>query len=265
MIIKLNKIPFVKSHANGNDFILLQADSFPKKFRKTNYLKHLCDRNYGIGADGLFIISSSDNYDFFIDYYNSDGTWETLCANGSRCVAQFMYKEGLVKKNMLFETGDGIHSASVLDNELISMSMNPPQYKSDCISPKGYEGYFVDTGARHFVCESNELSDKFVYSCGNKIRYAKMFQPHGINVNFYRLIRKNTIEIKTYEKGIERVMLSCASGATAVVYHLSKLDLIKSPTITKSTGGNLTFSFNNNWTNSIVTGPAEIVFRGKFY
>ena len=85
------KIPFTKWHANGNDFILILSENFPDVGAKELLIQRLCNRNTGIGADGLFIILSSENYDFFLDYYNADGSWETLCANGSRCASKFIY------------------------------------------------------------------------------------------------------------------------------------------------------------------------------
>ena len=125
-------------------------------------------------------------------------------------------------------------------------------------------GYFVDSGANHFVCESQVLDDAYVYEMGRKIRNSDIFQPRGINVNFYRQTDENCIEIKTYEKGVEQVMLSCASGSTAVVFHLSQINAISSPVTTKSSGGKLTFTFDNKCKNPLVRGPAVPIFNGTF-
>ena len=166
-------------------------------------------------------------------------------------------------KNILFEAGDGQHKSKILSDGFISMSMGVPEYKSDCVFPVGCAGYFINSGARHFVSESIKLDDDHVFNMGRKIRYAAIFQPQGINVNFYKIIDKYSVEIKTYEKGIERVMLSCASGSTAVVFHLSMIKELKSPTTTKSEGGNLTFKYDKDWKNPVVEGPAEILFSGE--
>ena len=147
-------IIFNKYHANGNDFILVMDDVFPEKFRVPKIINRLCHRRFGIGADGLFIISSSKKYDFFLNYYNADGSWETLCGNGSRCAVHFMYKRGLVATDMIFGAGDGEHRAKILKNGTILMSMNPPEYKSDKIAIEGLFGFYIDSGAKHFVCES---------------------------------------------------------------------------------------------------------------
>ena len=258
------KIIFSKYHANGNDFILVLDKNFPEKFRRPNIISHLCLRRIGIGADGMFIIFSSKDYDFFLDYYNADGSWETLCANGSRCAVHFMHNKSLVGANLVFGAGDGEHRAKILKDSDILMSLKSPKYKSDHIVAEGIAGYFVDSGARHFVCQSEIMDDDYVCEMGKKIRNSDIFQPHGINVNFYRQTNKNCIEIKTYEKGVERVMLSCASGSAAVVFHLSQINVVSSPTTTQSVGGKLTFTFDKKWEDPWVRGPAEPVYRGEF-
>ena len=257
-------LPFTKCHANGNDFIITQLEDFPKEMHTKDIISRLCCRHMGIGADGLFIISSSDKYNFKLDYYNSDGSWETLCANGSRCAVRFMQQYGSIKNKTIFLAGDGPHSAEILQNGAISMQMKTPEYRSELLSPGGCDGYFIDTGARHFVSRPDNLDDDFIFTMGRKIRNSHIFHPHGINVNFYRLNDKHTVDIKTYEKGIEEVVLSCASGSTAVVFHLSKHNHVESPVVVRSTGGNLTFKFDIAWNDVWVEGPAEILFTGNF-
>ena len=258
------KIPFAKYHANGNDFILVLNENFPENLRGAEIISRLCRRNTGIGADGLFIISTSDKYDFFLDYYNADGSWETLCANGSRCAAKFMVDSGNAKQKSKFETGAGVHATEIKSDGPVIMSMKIPVYKSGRLSPEGVPGFFVDSGARHFVCPSEQMEDTYVLNIGRKIRNAPEFQPRGINVNFYRQTYENCIEIKTYEKGVERVMLSCASGSAAVVFHLSQINVISSPVTTQSAGGKLIFTFDKKWTESWVEGPAKLLFAGAF-
>lgn len=143
------------------------------------------------------------------------------------------------------------------------MQMKTPKYRSGSISPEGYSGYFIDSGARHFVSEAENLDVNFAFSAGQEIRNSHLFQPRGINVNFYKLINKHTVEIKTYEKGVEALMLSCASGSTAVVFHLSKNNYIETPALVRSDGGNLIIKFDEAWKEIYVEGPAEILFTGK--
>ena len=125
-------------------------------------------------------------------------------------------------------------------------------------------GFFIDSGARHFVVESENLNDDYVLEMGRKIRYASEFQPEGINVNFYRQDLNGGVEIKTYEKGVERLMLSCASGSAAVVFHLSKINVICSPVTTCSPGGNLIYTFDGGWSKFLSEGPTEFLFKGTF-
>ena len=199
-----------------------------------------------------------------IDYFNSDGSWETLCGNGSRCVVRFMHQRGSIKNKTLFLAGDGPHLAKILNNSAISMQMKTPKYRSEILKLEGCNGYFIDSGARHFVAESNNLHDDFVFSAGRNIRNSHVFQPHGINVNFYKIADRHTVDIKTYEKGVEEVMLSCASGSAAVVFHLSNNKCIESPALVRSTGGTLIFYFNAGWDDVWVEGPAKILFTGNF-
>ena len=256
------KYCYDKLSGAGNDFLIFDIPNFPIHEKK--WIRDLCDKQNGIGADGMFIIASSKDTEFFLDYYNSDGSWETLCANGSRCAIHFMYNKGLVGAKMVFRAGDGEHRAEILKNGDILMSLKAPKYKSDQIVPEGVPGFFVDSGARHFVCQSEILDDDYVFEMGKKIRDCDIFQPRGINVNFYHQTQDNCIKIKTYEKGVERVMLSCASGSAAVVFHLSQINAVSSPTTTQSVGGKLTFTFDEKWEEYWVGGPAEHLFWGEF-
>ena len=256
-------VPFSKYHANGNDFILILSDHLSKKDLTKPMISKLCCRHTGIGADGLFLISPSDSYDFILDYYNADGSWETLCANGSRCAAQELYRLDRIKRRVFFLAGDGSHEAEVLESGIVTMKMKMPKYRSKKISPEGVDGYFIDSGARHFVAESKNLSEYFVLALGEKIRYSQLFRPKGINVNFYKLIDTNTVEIMTYEKGVEKVMTSCASGSSAVIFHLASVGLIESPVLVCSSGGNLNFDFDEKWEDVWSSGPAQIVFSGS--
>ena len=169
-----------------------------------------------------------------------------------------------INKQCTFKTGAGVHSASILENNEIKMSMNTPTYQSVLISPEGFDGYFIDSGAKHFVCYKNNLNKLDCHDIAKKIRFSKMFAPHGVNVNFYNINKQNQIYILTYEKGIEKIMQSCASGSTAVVFHLSQQKHISSPVTTRSPGGSLSFSFNEDWSKVYITGTASVICSGNF-
>ena len=259
------KITFTKCHANGNDFILILEKNFPKNISKKIIINKLCDRNKGVGADGLLIISDSDKYDFLLNYYNSDGSWETLCANGSRCACLYMYTNNKVENNIVFMTGDGVHYANINKDNTISMSMITPRYSSKLISPEGYKGYFIDSGAPHFVTELENLTTKDdLINDAKNIRFNEAFSERGTNVNFYNKKSENILNVLTYEKGIENFVLSCSSGSTAVVFHAAKKFNLKSPTTTVSPGGKLKFIYDDLWKDAWCVGPAEILFTAKF-
>ena len=257
-------IPFYKCEANGNDFIFILSKDFPENNEKERLIADMCRRQTGIGSDGLFIISGSTSHDFKLDYYNADGSWETFCANGSRCAVRVMQQFHHSKTETTFETGAGNHIARIHRDSTVSMKMITPKYKTEQISPEGMTGFHIDSGAPHFVCASEDLSDNFVLDKGRKIRYDSLFQPRGINVNFYSLLSDNEVEVRTYEKGVESLMQSCSSGSTAVVYHLSKAKKVSSPVTTHSPGGVLRFQFDNNWLNAWCKGAAHIVYEGVY-
>ena len=259
------KIPFTKGHANGNDFIFIFKKDINKKHITQKLITNICDRHTGVGADGLFIISESKKEDFLLDYYNADGSWETLCANGSRCAVLLMKENKKIKNSCSFITGAGTHSASILKNNLIKMSMQTPIYKSQLISPEGQDGYFVDSGAKHFVCHYPKINNTKALKIGKKIRHSKMFAPNGVNVNFFNMKNENEINILTYEKGVESIMRSCASGSTAVVFHLAQTMHLKKKVTTFSPGGSLQFSFNNNWSSVHIVGNAQLICFGNFF
>lgn len=257
------KVLFTKYTANGNDFILIQSKHLPKNKCLPPLVSKLCNRKFGIGADGLLLISKSTKYDFSIDYYNSDGSWETFCANGSRCVAKFM-SNNKKKLPLTFQTSAAIHSSSIDLDGRITMSMKLPKYENKKLDVLGYSGAVVDTGARHFVMKSERLMDKAALKIGREIRWNSVFKPTGINVNLYKIKDINTVKITTYEKGIEDVMMSCSSGSAAVVFHLAQKGIIASPTTTISKGGTLSFAFDNKWGSFSCSGPANHCFSGSF-
>lgn len=257
-------IPFFKGHANGNDFIFIFSKDIGRNLDIPAIVKEMCSRHTGAGADGLFIITLSKKYDFILDYYNSDGSWETLCANGSRCAVKLMNDLGLIKSSANFMAGDGPHIANILPNGNISMLMKTPKYKIRKATVEGFEGSFVDSGARHFVCESSNLEHDYIYKNGKNIRFSDFFSPKGVNVNFFKPSNDNSVQISTYEKGIENVVFSCASGSTAVVFHLYNENRVSSGIVSKSFGGNLAFYFDDEWKEPWVEGSAKIIFSGKF-
>ena len=223
-------------------------------------INRLCNRRFGIGADGLILISDLAGYDFEMKYFNSDGHEGTMCGNGGRCSADFAIRAGIAGKKLAFKAIDGIHMAEAHDN-IIRLQMNdvkPP----DTIN----NGYFLNTGSPHFVIFENNIDKIDVNSEGAKIRWSDRFAPGGTNVNFVEAKGKG-IYVRTFERGVEEETLSCGTGVTAsaIASVLSGHFDTKSVDV-KTKGGNLSVSFNasgENISDIWLSGPATFVFEGK--
>ena len=251
------KINVVKAEGTKNHFLIIK-ENLKNKDLKRIFKKSISTTNY-TRIDGFLVLSSSKKADFKMDYYNNDGSWETMCANGARCAAIYMYEQKFVnKKKMKIETGDGQHDVEILTQNLVRISMNTPKHKSRCIKISDIEGYHIDSGAEHFVVNYGGISTTKVKKIGRLIRKDKIFKPRGINVNFYEVLNNQKIKVKTYEKGIEDMVYSCGTGSLACVYHLSKTKQIVSPTTILVKGGKLEANFSKNWKKVTLSGSAKI-------
>ena len=258
------KIKITKAQGTGNDFIIIYDNKNHDIIKDPNLIQKICDRKNGIGADGLLLISKHHYYDYKMDYFNNDGSWETMCANGARCAALFMYKNNYCKKNITFITGDGEHRVKIKDNNSISLSMIQPHFKTNEINSNGYYGRFIDSGAKHFVTLIDKISDNDVKKYGSQIRNDLQFSPDGLNVNFTKIINKNCISVYTYEKGIENMVLSCGSGSVATAFYLNQQKKINSPLKVIVPGGEFLLEFNKTWDEVWLVGPAQLVFETKW-
>ena len=250
---------FKIAKANGTQNHFLNFHSNNKQHHAQEIIQKIISQTRFERIDGVIILSDKDNLDFKMDYYNNDGTWETMCANGARCAALYAYNEEFVNnKKIRFEAGDGIHIAEIIDKNNIKLQMTPPKYCSDEIKLLGIEGLHIDSGATHFTVDYPNIDNETVKKLGAQIRYDEVFKPRGINVNFYEVLDAHTIHVKTYEKGVEDLMMSCGSGSVACAYHLSKIGKVKSPLTVQVLGGRLEIYFNDDWSDVWLIGPAEI-------
>ncbi len=260
------KIVFWKYQGNGNDFIIL--DEWKKQYNlNIEKIAMLCNRHYGIGADGLIRLTSSKKFDFEMKYYNADGKQATMCGNGGRCIAAFAYIQKYVSKNMTFATSDGQHNASILkeispNNEYyISLKMNDVNHVD--IFP---EYYFLDTGSPHYVEFVDNIFSLDVISKGKKIRNNKLFAPEGTNVDFVE-ITKSRLFVRTYERGVENETLSCGTGVTASAI-AAYLKTGKKDLIINTYGGDFKVGFKETkgiFSDISLEGPAKMVFNGTIY
>ncbi|MEP2670980.1 MAG: diaminopimelate epimerase [Cyclobacteriaceae bacterium] len=263
------RIHFHKYQATGNDFVLIDNRSVKKSFSEEE-IKKVCDRRFGVGADGLILLEHADEGDFNMVYYNSDGT-QSLCGNGCRSAVEFASSLGLIDKNTSFNAFDGLHQASILENGTVRLKMNDVSGIK-----KLNDAYFMDTGSPHYVRFVKEL-DKFnVVDDGRKVRNSDMFMPGGTNANFVELLPDNTIAVRTYERGVEDETLSCGTGVTAAAIAAS-LSGYSSPVMIKVKGGNLAVEFkagppdtglaadgniSATFVDIFLIGPAKMVFEG---
>ncbi|MCU0382570.1 MAG: diaminopimelate epimerase [Cyclobacteriaceae bacterium] len=254
---------FTKYQATGNDFILMDNLSGKIKFSAAEIQK-LCDRKFGIGADGLILIEKSTEADFYVNYYNSDGS-QSLCGNGSRAAVHFAATLGLVKEKTIFDAYDGLHEATILNNDIVDLQMRDVEHIT-----KRENGWFINTGSPHVIEWVNSAEEVDVFTKGKNIRYAHEFAPSGTNVNFVEKQHNNTLFVRTYERGVENETLSCGTGVTAAGI-AAALEGYSSPVQIETRGGNLSVSFEKEtnethqtiFSNVHLIGPAKIVFSGS--
>ncbi len=251
---------FFKYQGAGNDFILLDNRANDINL-STDQIARLCDRHFGIGADGLMLLAPCANADFEMVYYNADGRESTMCGNGGRCIAAFAYHIGAAPQNMHFRAIDGMHNADIREDGLVDLQM---QDVSNIEITKDYA--LLDTGSPHFVQWADDISKIDVFTEGRRIRNLERFQPKGINVNFINRLADG-IAIRTYERGVEDETLACGTGVTAAAI-ISVADAEGAFLIrVQAKGGILFVSFNKTANNTIsnitLTGEAEFVFSGQ--
>lgn len=257
----------VLCNGSGNTFFLIHRDDFKAINIDTKTIRMLCGYGQKSNIDGLLLISSLSNNGYLLDYYNCDGTWETLCVNGSLCTARYMSNHFIDSDNIIFMAGDGTHTARV-NKKMISVSMPPPVELKKNIIISGFSGSLIDSGARHFCTIVENCTSDIVTTFGPIIRNDAIFKPEGTNVNFIELIDEKFIKVFTYEKGVEKFMTSCGSGSVASIYYAysllavgyNGLPKIKSPCKIITPGGEffVTFDDKKSWLDTYVSGPTVI-------
>lgn len=256
------EIPFYKYQGTGNDFIIV--DQLNKTYLTqddSEIIRHMCHRRFGIGADGLILLQSSQRYDFDMVYFNADGHVGSLCGNGARCAVACSYKLGLFDESCKFDASDGMHEASRKSDGIIELKMQPVE------AVELGKGYFIlDTGSPHYVTFVEDLSDLDITQSGRAIRYSDRFRDAGINVNFVEEL-KDAIEVNTYERGVENETLSCGTGVTAAALaHALKHNLQRGAIKVKTKGGDLKIKYKKGakgFRDIWLSGPAVQVYQGK--
>ncbi len=253
---------FYKYQGTGNDFVLIdnRTNFFDKK--NTTLIAKLCDRKYGIGADGLILLENSLSQDFKMLYFNADGKESTMCGNGGRCIVAFAKLLNIISKNTTFEAIDGLHQASINSN-IVTLQMKDVDFVLEADTH-----VFLNTGSPHHISFENNVENIDVNIIGKEIRYGKPYNEEGTNVNFAEQLKNNTFKVRTYERGVEDETLSCGTGVTAVAIAAYQTNKTSSNSIKIQTlGGNLEVSFqkeNSVYKNVFLKGEATFVFKGEF-
>lgn len=253
-------LTFYKYQGTGNDFVII--DNRNGRISLTNaQVKHLCDRRFGIGADGLMLLNTLNGFDFEMTYFNADGRESSMCGNGGRCLTRFAYDMGIHKDKYLFQAVDGAHEAELGENGWIRLKMQNVsaihEYHGDAI---------LNTGSPHYVKTVHDIKALNIFKEGKDIRYSKDFEAEGINVNFVESENKHIV-VRTYERGVEDETYSCGTGVTAAALVFAHNDKGFNHIDVETLGGRLAVEFEKtgeqSFENIWLCGPATFVFKGE--
>ncbi len=262
------KLHFYKYQGAGNDIIIIdnRFNEYNLIVNSSEIINRLCNRRFGIGADGLILLEYSTEYDFKMRYFNSDGNESTMCGNGGRCISAFAAKINIIEHKTSFEAIDGVHRAEILSENKITLEMK----NVDNIEIANNE-CFLNTGSPHLVVFVDNVENIPVIELGRKYRNSARFAPGGTNVNFVAIDSNNNkcLNVRTYERGVEDETLACGTGAVASAIAANKLfsHQISSYNISMP-GGQLLVCFNAQqssvYKNIWLEGDASFVFEGIF-
>lgn len=259
----MTTIPFEKYQATGNDFILIDNRTHSIDL-SNDLIQSLCDRRFGIGADGIILIESSkqERVAFHMNFYNSDGS-QSFCGNGSRCSIAFAERLGMFSRNekVHFTAIDGLHEGIFRSPEKIEIKMLPPSEMEQID-----EDYYIHTGSPHYIHFCNDLNQYDIVNYGKTIRYNERFNKNGVNVNLV-CEQNQGLSMLTYERGVENETYSCGTGATAVaLVHAKLMNKKKGNIEIQVKGGKLCIEWDSHKTpydTVHLIGPAQYVFHGN--
>lgn len=253
---------FYKYQGTGNDFVMIDQREMQQLTRQDVLkIEHLCDRRFGIGADGLILLQNHEGYDFEMIYFNADGRESSMCGNGGRCIVAFAKQLGIIEERANFLAIDGEHEALVRPDGWVELKMGDvPNVES------GTDFFYLNTGSPHYVTFVDEVERFDVVGEGRAIRNSQRFKREGTNVNFVEATPEG-IAVATYERGVEDETLSCGTGVTAaaLAYYLQAENKQQRSVAIQSKGGHLEVRFEPNekgFKNIWLCGSATFVFSG---
>jgi len=266
-------IPFYKMHGGGNDFVLMDHRAqFIPEAEQPGLARRVCQRQVGIGADGLILIEGSDKADFRWRFYNADGSEPEMCGNGGRCAARFAVLQGIAPETLSFETLAGIIQAEVKDRRVklalagvgdLTLNQTIP------LDEANVHAHFVRVGVPHLVVPVDDLEAAPVTEWGRLLRYHRMFQPAGTNVNFVRFTGPQDLAIRTYERGVEDETLACGTGSVAAALVGACLGKLNSPVAVHTRSGEILNVFFKPRAGAcgevFLEGDALVVYQGELW
>ena len=207
----MGRLRFTKMSGAGNDFIVVES----KLNGYSRVAQELCQKNTGIGADGLLVLEKSKKADFKMRIFNADGSEAEMCGNGLRCAALYVGKKG----KMRIEAIAGIYEAEITAKDRVRIKMEEPKdLKRDLaikVNARNVKVGYIDIGVPHAVIFVQGIEGIDVDSIGRNIRYHTKFKPRGTNVDFVEIVDDKNIKMRTYERGVEGETLACGTGAVA--------------------------------------------------
>lgn len=269
-------ISFTKMESGGNDFIIV--DNRKKVLRRglSNLAINLCRRRSSIGADGLILLERADKADYRMRIFNPDGSEPEMCGNGARCLARFTFVNGIASPKVVMETKAGYVGAQVKDKKVKVRLSTPFDIKTNFeirLRPRcAQKVNFINVGVPHVVVFVPALGRVDVEGLGRMIRYHRRFAPSGANVDFVTLKGRNSIYIRTYERGVEGETLACGTGAVASALISGLQGEVSSPVEVHTRGGEVlkveyeikkdkrgVEKFRNVW----LEGGVRVVYEGQ--
>ncbi|MEN9640525.1 MAG: hypothetical protein RLZZ262_2394 [Bacteroidota bacterium] len=253
------RIPFSKYQGTGNDFIMIDNRSGNVTLSKEKIIS-LCDRKFGIGADGVVLIEETGFSEFYMNFYNPDGS-QSFCGNGSRCAVRFAQRLGIVGSAGEFKAIDTKHDFES-DDEVVRIQMK------NVLGIENEDQHFViHTGSPHYIVYRKDIDQMDLISTAREVRYSRRFAEDGINVNYVEDL-DGEIKMRTYERGVENETLSCGTGVTAAALSYGYLHPELNDITVHTKGGKLRVSFKTvgigEFEEVHLIGPADWVFDGEF-
>ena len=267
------RLPFFKMHGGGNDFVLIDhREHLIPEAEYSRFAQRVCAPRVGVGADGLILIEASDRADFRWRFFNADGSEAEMCGNGARCAARFAVMHKLGGQRLTFETLAGLISAEVTNHQVKVTMVDVGDLRLNLSIPlegSTLTGHFLKVGVPHVAVPVDNLEEVPIRQWGREVRFHPMFQPAGTNVNFVRVKDSHTLEVRTYERGVEDETLACGTGAVASAIISASLGKTASPVAVQTRGGEiLTVSFQldgDKITQVFLKGDALVVYQGELW